>query len=216
MVLSVLAIKPRAARHRGGQERQLVHRPPRMLDKKRPGEIQYKFPQPNRRSHEADLSAKPKQTQGLPRLSKAHEHCRRPKGPQAAPGQGPPPVDCLGPTFWHMVRRGSETVAARLRRRGVRLSAGPWTVCAETAPAGGSRLIVALGRTAGAATARSRIRRIARGVFFDPCRRTGALAVLLLARSDVSRQPRRQVRASLVHLCTRLSAALARRDVHGN
>ncbi len=109
-------------------------------------------------------------------------------------------------------RRAAETPAGRLRGRGIRVSAGPWTACGDTAPQGGGRLIVALGRTAGGAATRSRIRRIAREVFTDGVGRSARLSLLLLARSDVSRQPRRQVRATLVELLTRLSNALARRQ----
>ena len=109
-------------------------------------------------------------------------------------------------------RRAAETPAGRLRRRGIRVSAGPWTACGDTAPPGGGRLIVALGRTAGGATTRSRIRRIAREVFADGFGRPAGVSLLLLARSDVSGQPRRQVRARLAELLTRLSNALARRQ----
>lgn len=109
-------------------------------------------------------------------------------------------------------RRAAETPAGRLRGRGIRVSAGPWTACGETALPGGGRLIVALGRTAGGAATRSRIRRIAREVFADGFGRSAGVSLLLLARSDVSRQPRRQVRARLAELTTRLSNALARRQ----
>jgi RNase P protein component len=109
-------------------------------------------------------------------------------------------------------RRAAETPAGRLRRRGIRVSAGAWTACGDTAPPGGGRLIVALGRTAGGATTRSRIRRIAREVFADGFGRPAGVSLLLLARSDVSGQPRRQVRARLAELLTRLSNALARRQ----
>jgi len=71
---------------------------------------------------------------------------------------------------------------------------------------------VALGRTAGSATTRSRIRRIAREVFADRFSRPAGVDLLLLARSDVSGHPRRQIRASLAELLTRLANALARRQ----
>lgn len=70
---------------------------------------------------------------------------------------------------------------------------------------------MALGRTAGGATTRSRIRRIARGVFADRYGRGAGMDVLLLARSDVSGHPRRQVRARLDELLSRLSNLLANR-----
>lgn len=109
-------------------------------------------------------------------------------------------------------RRGAETPASRLRRRGVRVSAGPWTACGDNAPGGGGRLIVALGRIAGSATTRSCIRRIARDVFADKFGCSPGMDLLLLARSDVSGHPRRQIRASLAELLTRLANALARRQ----
>jgi ribonuclease P protein component len=68
---------------------------------------------------------------------------------------------------------------------------------------------VALGRTAGGATTRSRIRRIAREVFGDKFGRGAPAEVLILARRDVSDQPRRRLRANLGELLGRLSRMLA-------
>lgn len=109
-------------------------------------------------------------------------------------------------------RRGAQTRAGRLRRWGVRVSAGSWTACGEKARAGEGRLIVALGRAAGSATTRSRIRRIAREIFAARPGRAVGVDLLLMARGDVSRQPRRQVRAGLGRLFERLAARLARRE----
>lgn len=114
-----------------------------------------------------------------------------------------------------MARGAGQTLAGRLRRQGVRVSAGPWTVCATDAPDRGGRLILALGRASGGAVTRSRVRRIAREVLATRCKRPEAADLLLLARSDVSRHPRRQVRASLAELLKRLSVALGRREAHG-
>lgn len=109
-------------------------------------------------------------------------------------------------------RRSADTPVGRLRRRGIRVSAGPWTACGDTARDGGGRLIVALGRTAGSATTRSRVRRIAREVFAERFGLAAGVDMLLLARSDLANHPRRQVRARLRELMTRLSSALASRQ----
>lgn len=114
-----------------------------------------------------------------------------------------------------MARRGADTPARRLRRHGVRVSAGPWTICAEKAQADGGRLILALGRVAGGAVTRSRVRRIARQVLAEACCSPPGVDLLLLARSPVSHQPRSQVRASLAELLRRLLVAMSRRDAHG-
>jgi ribonuclease P protein component len=111
-----------------------------------------------------------------------------------------------------MRKRAAATTASRLRERGVRVSGGAWTLCGDRASGARGRLILALGGAAGTAATRSRIRRIAREVLG---RGSGAAAqadVLLLARSDVSGQPRRQVRASLAGLHRRLCAAMERRE----
>jgi len=110
-----------------------------------------------------------------------------------------------------MSGRSANTPVGRLRRRGARASEGPWTACGDTASDGRGRLIVALGRTAGSATTRSRIRRIAREVFAERFAAAGA-HLLLLARSNVDGHPRQQVRAGLRELMTRLSNTLALRQ----
>lgn len=114
-----------------------------------------------------------------------------------------------------MARAAAQTLAGRLRRQGIRVSAGPWTICANSAPGRDGRLILALGRASGGAVTRSRVRRIAREVLAACCKRPEPADLLLLARSDVSRHPRRQVRAGLAELLKRLSVALARREAHG-
>lgn len=102
---------------------------------------------------------------------------------------------------------------SRLNRDGIRASAGPWTIYADRIRAHQGRLIVALGRTAGSAVTRSRIRRIARDVFRRvEAKQAAPLDVLLLARSDVSSRPRRQVRADFSGLAARALGALARRE----
>jgi ribonuclease P protein component len=112
-----------------------------------------------------------------------------------------------------MGRQGAVTSAQRLRREGVRVSGGPWTLCGDRARGAEPRLILALGRAAGGAVTRSRIRRIAREVLGAGC--AAGIDVLLLARADVSRQTRRQARARLAELLRRLSALLDRREAAG-
>jgi ribonuclease P protein component len=111
-----------------------------------------------------------------------------------------------------MRKRAAASVASRLRGRGVRVSGGAWTLCGDRAPAPQARLILALGRAAGTAVTRSRIRRIAREVLGCGGDAAPGTDLLLLVRSDVSGQPRRQVRSSLEELVRRLCAALERRE----
>ena len=96
-----------------------------------------------------------------------------------------------------------------LRRHGLRASNGAWNAYVA-ATRGGGKLIVALGRTAGNATTRSRIRRIARGVFAEVFGAAARADLLLLARTDMHGHSRRQVRAELRDLMARLSNLLAR------
>jgi ribonuclease P protein component len=110
-------------------------------------------------------------------------------------------------------RSATQSRGSRLRRFGIRASAGPWSIYADRIRAQQGGLIVALGRTAGSAVTRSRIRRIARDIFrrFET-EQAVLLDVLLLARSDVSSRPRRQVRADLSGLAARAFGALVRRE----
>lgn len=111
------------------------------------------------------------------------------------------------------MRKGAAAIAAsRLRGQGVRVSGGAWTLCGDRARGAHGRLILALGRAAGTAVTRSRIRRIAREVLGRERDAAAGTDLLLLARSDVSKQPRRQVRAGLAELLRRLCAALERRE----
>ena len=111
-----------------------------------------------------------------------------------------------------MSGRSANTPIGRLRRHGARVSEGPWTACGDTSSDGKGRLIVALGRTAGSATTRSRIRRIAREVFAERFGAAAGVHLLLLARSNVDAHRRQEVRAGLGKLMTRLSNTLARRQ----
>jgi ribonuclease P protein component len=108
---------------------------------------------------------------------------------------------------------GGRAVAARLRNSGVRVSGGPWVLCADRTDGGSGQLIVALGRTAGPAVTRSRVRRLARDVFragLSPI--CGTLQFLLFVRKNVRDQPRRRIREDLEHLKARVPDALKRRD----
>jgi ribonuclease P protein component len=110
-------------------------------------------------------------------------------------------------------RSSTKTQGDHLRHQGVRVSAGPWTVFAERNQDKRGILIVALGKKAGPAVARSRIRRIARDIFKKAEATQGmVLDLLLLARSDVSSRPRRHVRTELSVLMARVPGALARRE----
>jgi len=99
-------------------------------------------------------------------------------------------------------------LAGRIRRQGVRVSGGPWTLCGLAGGTG--HVIVALGAAAGGAVTRSRIRRIARTVLRREWARAASLDLLLLARSAVDDRPRRRVRSELTQLLARLPAALSR------
>ena len=72
---------------------------------------------------------------------------------------------------------------------------------------------MALGRVAGSAVTRSRIRRIAREVFEQVgIEQAAPLDVLLLTRGDVSSHRRLQVRADLSGLVTRAFGVAASRE----
>lgn len=108
-----------------------------------------------------------------------------------------------------MVRQSAAAaLAGRIRRQGVRVSGGPWTLCGLAGGTG--HVIVALGAAAGGAVTRSRVRRIARTVFRSEWAQAANVDLLLLARSAVADRPRRQVRSELVQLLARLPAALKR------
>lgn len=81
---------------------------------------------------------------------------------------------------------------------------------------GAGRLVLAIGRTAGGAVTRSRIRRLARTAFTDRPKTVGAVDCLLLVRSNVSDQPRRKIRADLTDLLARVPTALARRKTRAH
>jgi ribonuclease P protein component len=109
------------------------------------------------------------------------------------------------------MRKKAVSPAGQIRRSGVRVHGGPWTVFAAPGITAGGRLIVALGRAAGGAVVRNRIRRIARGVYAGAREDFSGSAFLLAARSDVGDVPRRRARAAIEGLLRRGHEVLARR-----
>jgi ribonuclease P protein component len=109
------------------------------------------------------------------------------------------------------VRKRGTSPVARIRRRGVRVHGGAWTVFAAPAEEAGGRLVVALGRTAGPSVVRSRIRRLARDAFSAFAAKHAGADLLLLARGNIAHEPRRSVRRALSDLFARSSEALGRR-----
>ena len=75
----------------------------------------------------------------------------------------------------------------------------------------GGRLITALGRTAGGAVTRSRVRRIARDVFGRLQETEPGFDMLLLARGDLETESRRNIRTTLQGLMARGVDSVARR-----
>lgn len=108
----------------------------------------------------------------------------------------------------------AKTVFGRVRRDGIRVHGGPWTVSGM--PDDCDHLVVALGRAAGPAVVRSRMRRIARDVFLreegQPPRRR---SVLIMARASLAHEPRRRVRIKLEELKLRLEQAIEVRTPGG-
>jgi ribonuclease P protein component len=114
------------------------------------------------------------------------------------------------------MRKGSASRANTIRRAGVRVTHGPWVLyIAPKSQPTRSRLIVALGRRAGGAVTRSRIRRIARDSFRTFRSTDSIFDALLLARGDVALQPRRSVRKVLYGLLERGKGALSKPDTSG-
>ena len=109
------------------------------------------------------------------------------------------------------MRKKAASPAGQIRRSGVRGHGGPWTVFVAPGITASGRLIVALGRTAGGAVVRSRIRRIARDVYQGARGDFSGSAFLLAARSDGGDVPRRRVRVAIEELLRRGHEVLARR-----
>lgn len=99
-------------------------------------------------------------------------------------------------------RRGSDRIA-EIRRTGRRVQSGPWVLVLAPAVGPDGRLIAALGRKAGPAVTRSRVRRVVRECY--GARRARLRGdILLMARANVSQVTRAQIRADLHHLFGRL------------
>ena len=109
-----------------------------------------------------------------------------------------------------MDRRGQKSLVTDLRRSGIRLYAGPWILFVGKNPLGHKGLIIALGRVAGPAVTRVRVRRVARTVFGQRTNPVLDANILLSARASVSAEPRRRLRAELLGLKARAIAALGR------
>jgi ribonuclease P protein component len=107
-----------------------------------------------------------------------------------------------------MAARGARSTGQRIRRESVRLHSGPWTVYVGRGLQEEARAIVSLGRTAGPAVARSRIRRIARSVFGESRAPHLDVPLLLTARASVATTPRRRLRADFGKLKDRVVQAL--------
>jgi ribonuclease P protein component len=95
-----------------------------------------------------------------------------------------------------------------MRQSGIRVLHGPWV--AYTSPGEPASLVVALGRAAGGAVTRSRIRRLARDVFREAASHRVSTHTLLMARGDLDSIPRRQARKGLALLFERATAAACR------
>jgi ribonuclease P protein component len=107
--------------------------------------------------------------------------------------------------------QGRSDCVAEIRRTGRRVQGGAWVLVYAPQAAARGRLITALGRKAGMAVTRSRARRVARECYRLWRGRLPAGSALLMARSDLSRQPRRRLRGELLRLFERL-ASPARHD----
>jgi len=88
---------------------------------------------------------------------------------------------------------------------------GSWTAYAAPSGSSDGRLIVALGRSAGGAVTRSRVRRLARDAFNLLRDKKIEIDLLLMARDDIRNQSRRDIRKTLQRLMTRGAEALGRR-----
>ena len=84
------------------------------------------------------------------------------------------------------------------------MTSGPWLAYVEKAPDQSGRLIVALGRAAGKATVRSRVRRIAREVYASRFGRPAEVSLLLFARGGVGEQRRKHLRGRLSEMLGRI------------
>jgi ribonuclease P protein component len=109
------------------------------------------------------------------------------------------------------MKKKTVSPAAKIRRCGAKVHGGPWTIFSAPGMASPGKLIVALGRRAGGAVVRSRIRRIARDVYSKAGSDLLGVDFLLAVRSDVGQVPRCRVRGVLQGLFRRGHEAAIRR-----
>ncbi len=109
------------------------------------------------------------------------------------------------------MRKKATSPAWRIRRFGVKVHSGPWTLFAADRIDSTRGLTVALGRITGGAVVRNRIRRVARDIYRN--RRDEFLGTnfLLVSRNSVEDEPRRRVRQALDGLLHRGQEAIVRR-----
>lgn len=110
------------------------------------------------------------------------------------------------------MRKRSAPELNTIRRGGVRVTHGPWALYVAPGLQPRRRFFIALGRRAGGAVARSRIRRIARDIFKVFAYTEAGFDALLLARGDVALEPRRSVRKVLYGLLERGRSAMAKQE----
>ena len=148
---------------------------------------------------EAHLPAEQEQAPRLAWFSQAHEHSGRPEDPQPAAGEGKIPPHGL-------VAAGRPRGTPRPPREGVRARHHPFVGHLQAGlglrPA---LLVLAIGRRSGGAAVRSRIKRQLREAFREAALRLPEGArVEIAAHGDLSRLPRRAVRAAAGALLRRL------------
>lgn len=120
---------------------------------------------------EADVPAEPEQAETHARLSEADEHRRRAQGAPAAAGQGAAAPDGLRAggreqrCFPRTARLLKPSDYTRVLKAGRRLRAGPFVLHLAHAGAHAARLGLVIGRRAGAAVVRNRVKRSLREQF---------------------------------------------------
>lgn len=127
---------------------------------------------PRRECNEADVSAKSEQAETHARVPRANEDPGRAERAEATAGQGAAPPDRLTPgdrgqeRFPRAARVLRATEFSRVLKAGRRLSSGPFVLhVASAGQGGGVRLGLNVGRRAGTAVVRNRIKRLFREHF---------------------------------------------------
>jgi len=110
-------------------------------------------------SREAYLPTQSASSSPQARFPCAHEHSRRPSGPEVPPGQGP------GPSLGLIDRVRERDAFTRLRRDGVRVRTDPlWCSFVLDPDLVPPQVAFAIGRAVGSAVSRNRLRRRLRAV----------------------------------------------------